>query len=230
MHYLFTFGPNGSYFLSAGTYFVHSKDSLPGPVNDLVVELDRRLLNDSKATQLLKMPWDVAFPMEEGLYTMLWTQSDGGWFRDANLGPNYTGTRLARFINNAMATGKYALPLDVATGYSWQNLPSELEDEIRNDILTRRPYLALNPSVAGQYWALFCDGSTLWDLRPGGANPEPAEKDNGEESAGGTTQNHRVNWREHIHWKESLEMGMATTERFNKGAEFGQNLGTLFGQ
>lgn len=171
------------------TYECSSKKSLPGPVNDLVVELERHTSSDPDGPQFLKMPWDVAFPMEEELYAIMWAQSNGGWFRgifrctskmiandddaDANLGPNYT--RLARFINNAMAAGKYVVrtvfgpqysyfSMSPGMGYSWQNLAPELEEDIQNQFLTRQP-VVVALGVQGAYVALYGDGTVTFKLR-----------------------------------------------------------------
>ncbi|KAJ7670523.1 hypothetical protein B0H17DRAFT_1209256 [Mycena rosella] len=275
MHYLFAFGPNGSYFLSAETYFVFSKALLPGPVNDLVEELDRWTLSEPNAPPLLRVPWDVAFPMEEGLYTMSWTKSEPGCFMDVNLGPNYT--RLECFINKAAAARvytsctvfgpQYSYFSMSPAGYSWQNLSPELEDDIQNGLLKRRPvvvalgiqgshvvlyddgsagvelhgqyplveallqnkgsrqvmHLALNPFVAGQYYAVLADGSTSWDLPtaweeqvtgmdPAFANlnqPEPTK----EVSAGGTgTVQHEVISAEPAKEGKDFEMGVTVLE------------------
>ncbi|KAF7336363.1 hypothetical protein MVEN_02184800 [Mycena venus] len=169
----------------------------------------------------MQAPHDVAFPMEPGLYSLCWRTIGGEeWYEDACLGPNYV--RLAAFVKNVATSGGRTTRTVFGpessyfsispSGYSWQNLPPALQDDIHSGIKTRRPttvalgvqgayvvlyddgsvsldlrgqyplvdsllrntqessrrrgivYLALNPFLPGEYYAVYGDGSTSWNL------------------------------------------------------------------
>ncbi|KAJ7126036.1 hypothetical protein C8R44DRAFT_851604 [Mycena epipterygia] len=162
----FSFGPNRSYFCSAGSVFAWSDNSIPPA-------LARLLLEDNKHPQAMDTPYDVAFPMEPGLYAMCWKTIAGeDWYEDGCLGPNYA--RLARFIKSVAATGKHttrtvfgpgASYFSISpSGYSWQNIVPALEEDIHNCIKTRRP-TTVTLGVQGSYVVLYNDGTVTFDLR-----------------------------------------------------------------
>ncbi|KAJ7667259.1 hypothetical protein B0H17DRAFT_1210339 [Mycena rosella] len=161
----FSFGPNLSYFCSAGSVFAWSDISLPA---GLV-----RLLQNPNHPQALDTPYDVAFPMEPGAYAICWKTNKGeDWYEDGCLGPNYA--RLARFIKSVATTGQHtsrtvfgpgASYFSISpSGYSWQNLPPALEEDIHNCIKTRRP-TTVALGVQGSYVVLYNDGTVTFDLR-----------------------------------------------------------------
>ncbi|KAF7339186.1 hypothetical protein MVEN_01995900 [Mycena venus] len=213
MNCQFSFGPNRSYFCSAGSIYAWSAKSLPPAL--------ARLLEDSAHPQALDIPYDVAFPMEPGTYALCWkTKSGEDWYEDGFLGPSYV--RLARFIKNVATKGAHTTHTVFGarasffsmspSGYCWQNLPPELEDDIHSCMKLRRPvnvalgvqgsyvvmyndgtvtfdfrgqyplvekmirntqeaarrrgvmYIALNPFIAGEYYAVYGDGSASWNF------------------------------------------------------------------
>ncbi|KAJ7767893.1 hypothetical protein DFH07DRAFT_1009278 [Mycena maculata] len=94
------------------------------------------------------------------------------WYEDGCLGPNYA--RLARFIKGVATTGAHttrtafgpgASYFSVSpSGYSWQNIPSGLEDDIHNCMKIRRP-TSVALGVQGSYVVLYNDGTVTFDLR-----------------------------------------------------------------
>ncbi|KAF7328831.1 hypothetical protein MVEN_02512200 [Mycena venus] len=206
----FSFGPNRSYFCSAGSLYAWSENTLPiGLIS---------LLEDATHPQALSTPYDVAFPMEPGTYALCWKTIRGeDWYEDGCLGPNYT--RLSGFIKGVATSGGHTMRTVFGpgasyfsmshSGCSWQNLPLALEDDILNSINVRRPtcvalgaqrsyvviyndrtvtwdlhgqyplveatirnaqekngvmYVALNPFIAGEYYAVYGDGSASWNF------------------------------------------------------------------
>ncbi|KAJ6524185.1 hypothetical protein B0H19DRAFT_1085395 [Mycena capillaripes] len=170
MNCQFSFGPNRSYFCSAGSIYTWSTKSLPPAL--------ARLLEDSAHPQALEIPYDVAFPMEPGTYAVCWKTKSGEDCTsntlppDGCLGPSYA--RLARFIKNVATKGAHttrtvfgahASFFSMSTsGYCYQNLPPELEDDIHSCMKLRRPVnVALG--VQGSYVAMYNDGTVTFDLR-----------------------------------------------------------------
>ncbi|KAJ7159631.1 hypothetical protein C8R46DRAFT_1108747 [Mycena filopes] len=160
----FSFGPNRSYFCSAGTVFAWSNGLLPTGL--------ARLL-DKNHPQALDVPLDVAFPMEAGTYALCWKTTRGeDWYEDGCLGPAYA--RLARFIKNVATKGGYTTRTVFGpgasffsmspAGYCWQNLPIALEDDLHGCMKTRRP-TSVALGVLGAYVVLYNDGTVTFDLR-----------------------------------------------------------------
>ncbi|KAJ7152377.1 hypothetical protein C8R46DRAFT_1357454 [Mycena filopes] len=160
----FSFGPNRSYFCSAGTVFAWSNGLLPTGL--------ARLL-DKNHPQALDVPLDVAFPMEAGSYALCWKTTRGeDWYEDGCLGPAYA--RLARFIKNVATKGGYTTRTVFGpgasffsmspAGYCWQNLPIALEDDLHGCMKTRRP-TSVALGVLGAYVVLYNDGTVTFDLR-----------------------------------------------------------------
>ncbi|KAJ7459339.1 hypothetical protein FB451DRAFT_1182361 [Mycena latifolia] len=208
----FSFGPNRSYFCSAGSAYACGNYMPAGLL---------RLLEDRNHRQAVDTPYDVAFPMEPDTYAICWKTTGGeDWYEDGCLGPNYA--RLAAFIRSVATKGGHTSRTvfgpgasyfsSSPSGYSWQNLPPALEDEIHDCMKVRRPttvalgvqrsyivlyndgtvtfnlqgqyplvdalirntaetsrrrgvtYIALNPFVAGEYYAVYGDGSAAWNF------------------------------------------------------------------
>ncbi|KAJ7459277.1 hypothetical protein FB451DRAFT_1563683 [Mycena latifolia] len=211
----FSFGPNSSYFLIGSGRIAGSDNTLPA---DLL-----RVVEDRQHQLAMNAPYDIAFPMEPDSYFGCWQTTRGTlWYEDEHLGPNYA--RLLAFIRNVAEKGGLTARTVFGPGasyfstsprgFSWQNLPPELEDEIQNSLQCRRPttvalgveksyvalyddgsislelrgqyplveallydtaersrrrniiYIALNPFVAGEYYAVYGDGSARWNLPP----------------------------------------------------------------
>ncbi|KAJ7459295.1 hypothetical protein FB451DRAFT_1506507 [Mycena latifolia] len=135
----FSFAPNSSYFLS-GSGMAWTEKTLPTDVLRYLENRDDPLAVDT--------PYDVAFPMEPDSFFMSWKATDGkDWFERNTLGPNYA--RLSAFIKSVSTVGAHTSSTVFGpgasyfsrspSGFSWQNLPPELEDEIQNNLLKRRP-------------------------------------------------------------------------------------------
>ncbi|KAJ7473617.1 hypothetical protein B0H11DRAFT_1339318 [Mycena galericulata] len=163
MNCQFSFGPNRSYFCSAGSIYAWS--ALPAGLT--------RLLENRNHPQAVATPHDVAFPMEPGFYALCWKTTGGeDWYEDGCLGPNYV--RLARFIKNVATKGGHTTRTTFGpgasffsmspSGYSWQNIPPALEDDIHNCMKIRRP-TSVALGVQGTYVVLYNDGTVTFDLR-----------------------------------------------------------------
>ncbi|KAJ7234504.1 hypothetical protein B0H12DRAFT_1142734 [Mycena haematopus] len=161
----FSFGPNRSYFCRAGTVYAWSERSLPSGL--------ARLLEDSAHPQSLDLPYDVAFPMDPGTYAACWrTKSGQDWYEDGRLGPSYA--RLGRFIKNVATKGGYTTRTVFGpngsffsmspSGFCWQNLPADLEDDMHSCMKLRRP-TSVALGVQGSYIVLYNDGTIVFDLR-----------------------------------------------------------------
>ncbi|KAJ7349689.1 hypothetical protein DFH08DRAFT_124220 [Mycena albidolilacea] len=166
MNCQFSFGPNRSYFCSAGAVYSWSQRSLPPTL--------ARLIEDSAHPQALDIPYDVSFPMEPGAYALCWkTKMGEDWYEDGCLGPSYI--RLARFIKNVATKPGAHTTLTVfganasffsmsPAGCCWQNLPPALEDDIHACMKIRRP-TTVALGVQGSYVVLYNDGTIVFDLR-----------------------------------------------------------------
>ncbi|KAJ7362788.1 hypothetical protein DFH08DRAFT_326666 [Mycena albidolilacea] len=213
MNCQFSFGPDRSYFCSAGSVYAWSDNSLPPGLASI--------LGDSAHPHALNIPHDVAFSMQPGTYALCWKTKRGeDRYEEGCLGPSYP--RLARFITAAAANGSHTTRTVFGpnasffstspSGFCWQNLPPGLEDNMQSCIRLRRPtcvalgvegtyvvvysdgttafdlcgqypllqtiimetapskrglaYVALNPFVAGEYYAVYGDGTATWCLLP----------------------------------------------------------------
>ncbi|KAJ6505342.1 hypothetical protein C8R45DRAFT_547706 [Mycena sanguinolenta] len=165
MNCQFSFGPNRSYFCSAGSVYAWSEKALPPALS--------RLLEDNAHPQAIDTPYDVAFPPQPGTYALCWkTKSGKDWYEDGRLGPHYA--RLARFIKNVATNGGYTTRTVFGpngsffsmspSGFCWQNLPPELEDDIHRCIKIRRP-TSVALGAQGSYIVLYNDGTVVFDLR-----------------------------------------------------------------
>ncbi|KAJ6563287.1 hypothetical protein DFH09DRAFT_1158889 [Mycena vulgaris] len=118
-------------------------------------------------------PYDVAFPLEPGMYATCWKTTSGeDWYENGCMGPQYS--RLALFIKNVATTGgrtsRTVFGPDAsyfsisARGYSGQNLPPTLEDDIHKCSRLRWP-TTVALGVQGSYVVLYSDGTVTFDLR-----------------------------------------------------------------
>ncbi|KAJ7459293.1 hypothetical protein FB451DRAFT_1372027 [Mycena latifolia] len=160
----FSFAPNSSYLLS-GSGMAWTEKTLPTGV--------LRFLEDRNDPLAVGTPYDVAFPMEPDSFFMSWKATDGkDWFERSTLGPNYA--RLSAFVKSVSTEGTHTSSTVFGpgasyfsrspSGFSWQNLPPELEDEIQNTLLKRRP-TTVALGVDKSYVALYDDGSLSLELR-----------------------------------------------------------------
>ncbi|KAJ7936092.1 hypothetical protein B0H13DRAFT_1853785 [Mycena leptocephala] len=117
----------------------------------------------------MQAPHDVAFPMEPGMYVLCWQTTAGEeWYE----GPNYV--RLAAFVRSVATSGGRTTRTVFGpgssyfsispSGYSWQNLPPALQDDMSSGIKKRRP-TTVALGVQGTYAVLYDDGSVSFDLR-----------------------------------------------------------------
>ncbi|KAI0046492.1 hypothetical protein FA95DRAFT_1368319 [Auriscalpium vulgare] len=209
----FSFGPNGSYFLKTESNWAWSDHPLPEPLKEI--------LTDPGHPYAMKYPYDVALGMEPGTYTMFWrTSRDVDAYEDEQLGSSYA--KLRTYVETIgkeggrtshTTFGPNASYFAISpNGFSWQNLPEDLETDILMRIKKTSPgvvalgvsgtyvvlygdgrmtydlddkypavdallrdadglgqrngisYLALNPYVAGQYYAVFGNGSARWNV------------------------------------------------------------------
>ncbi|KAJ6559839.1 hypothetical protein B0H19DRAFT_1069568 [Mycena capillaripes] len=152
MNCQFSFGPHRSYFCSADTVYAWSDNNLPRNL--------ARILEDSAHPQALDTPYDLAFPMEPGTYTLCWKTVRGeDCYEDAQLSPPYA--RLARFIKKTAAKGthtsrtvfgpNFSFFSMSASGYCWQSLPP------RSRRTCRRAY-----ACAGQRVSLWGCTAHMW--------------------------------------------------------------------
>ncbi|KAJ7614933.1 hypothetical protein FB45DRAFT_873801 [Roridomyces roridus] len=164
MNFQFSFGPNRSYFCSVGSVYAWS-NNIPAPL--------ARLLSDPTHPQAVDTPYDLGFAMEPGLYALCWKSKRGQyWWEDSCLGPSYS--RLARFIKNAASRGVHTTHTVFGpscsffsispSGYSWQNIPAALEEDIHHSVKVRRP-TTVALGVGGAYVVLYHDGTVAFDLR-----------------------------------------------------------------
>ncbi|KAJ7258102.1 hypothetical protein B0H12DRAFT_452564 [Mycena haematopus] len=123
---------------------------------------------DGAHPEAMDTPHDVALAMEEGTYLMRcqWKAKNGNNYReDESLGSNYA--RLFQFIKSATSINacttrttfgpRFSYFSISPSGYSWQNIPRILEDEIQNSLKVRRP-TCVALGVDETYVALYDDG------------------------------------------------------------------------
>ncbi|KAJ7914956.1 hypothetical protein B0H13DRAFT_2324763 [Mycena leptocephala] len=112
-------------------------------------------------------PHDVAFPMEQGMYLMRWTDKNGEGRQKHVLDANYA--RLARFVSKAKPTRTTFGPgfsyFSISrSGCSWQNIPPALEDDIQNCMTIRQP-TCVALGMDGTYVVIYNDGTIASELR-----------------------------------------------------------------
>ncbi|KAJ7058220.1 hypothetical protein C8F01DRAFT_312076 [Mycena amicta] len=161
----FAFGPNGAYFCKSDTVWAWSD-------NNTLPERLRLLLEDPNHPQATKLPYDIAFPMEPGTFSMAWQTVRGeGWYEELFLGPRYS--KLAAYILKTAKDGQHTLRTVFGPnasywtmsppGFSWQNLPPELESDMVGRIRKGQP-ICVALGVHGSFVVLYSDGNVTFDV------------------------------------------------------------------
>ncbi|KAJ7153573.1 hypothetical protein C8R43DRAFT_1002601 [Mycena crocata] len=161
----FSFGPNGAFFCKSDTQWAWSDNStLPEPL--------RLILEDPNHPQACQFPYDVAFPVEHGMFSMSWKTVRGeDYYEELFLGPKYS--RLAEFMRSIAQAGEHttrtvfgpnASYFTISTsGFSWQNLPPVLEHDVIGRMKKGLPTnVALG--VHGAFVVLYADGNVTFDV------------------------------------------------------------------
>ncbi|KAF8209709.1 hypothetical protein K438DRAFT_1929672 [Mycena galopus ATCC 62051] len=167
MNCQFSFGPNNSYFCATAGGWVCSENALPAAVY--------RVFIDENHARAMDTPWDVAFAVDEGSYTVRWrAKNDKNYQRPGKIPVDSNYARLGRFMagNNPTLTTfgpGFSYFSFSRTGCSWQNLPPALEESIQNCMNVRRP-ACVALGVEGTYIVIFGDGTVMFDLQ--GKYPE----------------------------------------------------------
>ncbi|KAJ7483966.1 hypothetical protein B0H11DRAFT_2019718 [Mycena galericulata] len=165
MNCQFSFGPDGSYFCSAGSAFKWGEHSIP-------VEFARLLQNRNDPLSL-HTPYDIAFPpSEHGTFAGCWKSLSGEdrFYVPGNymclarliksLGANFAPGQTTRTVFGHGGSFFSMSP----KGYAWQNLPEALEDDIIHSMRVRRP-VCVALGYQNAYVVLYTDGNVLFDLR-----------------------------------------------------------------
>ncbi|KAF7326969.1 hypothetical protein MVEN_02591100 [Mycena venus] len=161
----FSFGPNGAFFAKSDSIWAWSdNNTLPEPL--------RLILEDPNHPQANKFPYDVAFPMEPGRFSMSWKTVKGeDYYEELFLGPSYT--KLAEYMRNIAQNGEHCTRTVFGpnasyftispSGFSWQNLPPVLESDILGRMKKGLPTnVALG--VHGSFVVLYSDGNVTFDV------------------------------------------------------------------
>ncbi|KAJ7160920.1 hypothetical protein C8R46DRAFT_1105971 [Mycena filopes] len=161
----FSFGPNGAFFCKSDTQWAWSdNNTLPEPL--------RLILEDPNHPQANQFPYDVAFPMEPGMFMMSWKTVKGeDYYEELFLGPRYA--KLAEFMRNIAQAGDHTTRTVFGpngsyftvspSGFSWQNLPSVLEHDIIARVKKGFPTnVALG--IHGAFVVLYSDGNVTFDV------------------------------------------------------------------
>ncbi|KAF8172787.1 hypothetical protein K438DRAFT_2023652 [Mycena galopus ATCC 62051] len=161
----FSFGPNGAFFAKSDTIWAWSdNNTLPEPL--------RLILEDPNHPQANKFPYDVAFPMEPGMFCMSWKTVKGeDYYEELFLGPRYS--KLAEFMRNIAQNGEHCTRTVFGpntsyftispSGYSWQNLPPALETDITGRLKKGSPTnVALG--VHGSFVVLYSNGNVSFEV------------------------------------------------------------------
>ncbi|KAJ7686824.1 hypothetical protein B0H17DRAFT_1136686 [Mycena rosella] len=161
----FSFGPNGAFFCKSDTIWAWSdNNTLPEPL--------RLILEDPNHPQANKFPYDVAFPLEPGMFSMSWKTVKGeDYYEELFLGPRYS--KLAEFMRNIAQAGEHTTRTVYgpnasyftisSSGFSWQHLPPMLESDIVARLKKGFPTnVALG--VHGAFVVLYGDGNVTFDV------------------------------------------------------------------
>ncbi|KAJ6524536.1 hypothetical protein B0H19DRAFT_1200189 [Mycena capillaripes] len=161
----FSFGPNGAFFCKSDTIWAWSdNNTLPEPL--------RLILEDPNHPQANKFPYDVAFPMEPGMFMMSWkTKNNEDYYEELFLGPRYA--KLAEYMRNLAQSGEHTTRTVFGpnasyftcspSGFSWQHLPAVLEQNIIGHMKKGLPTnVALG--VQGAFCVLYSDGNVVFDV------------------------------------------------------------------
>ncbi|KAF7300267.1 hypothetical protein MKEN_01350800 [Mycena kentingensis (nom. inval.)] len=168
----FSFGPNNAFFCKSDSLWAWSDNNLPEPL--------RLLLEDPNHPQATKLPFDVAFPMEHGLFSMAW-ETHGGetWYEGIRahnrqqlfLGPRYI--KLAEYIRRIAKVGEHTTRTVFGesasyfsmspSGYSFQHLPPALESDMLGRMKQTQP-TCVALGVRGSFVALYSNGTVTFDV------------------------------------------------------------------
>ncbi|KAJ7153574.1 hypothetical protein C8R43DRAFT_1126849 [Mycena crocata] len=148
-------GTNNAFFFKTGSQWSWSdNNTLPEPL--------RRVLEDHAHPDYNKFPYDIAFAMEPGAYSMCWkTKDDRDLYEADYLGQHYVklGTFMAGKTENTVFGPYHSYFSTSKSGLSWQNLPPALETNIMDRLKLGRPkVVALG--MRGAFVVLY-DDSTL---------------------------------------------------------------------
>ncbi|KAJ6630139.1 hypothetical protein B0H10DRAFT_1939355 [Mycena sp. CBHHK59/15] len=162
MNCQFSFGPNNAYFCKSDTNWAWSD-------NNTLSEPLRRVLEDPDHPFATKFPYDVAFPMELGLYSMCWKAKDDCDYsqywtlahRIVQPTEDYLGShyiKLGAFMGNGMTSHTVFGPYHgFFSSLCWQNLPPALATDIMGR-LKRWRLATVALGVCGAYVVLYDDG------------------------------------------------------------------------
>ncbi|KAJ7468457.1 hypothetical protein FB451DRAFT_1400835 [Mycena latifolia] len=161
----FSFGPNGAFFCKSDTIWAWSdNNTLPEPL--------RLILEDPHHPQANKFPYDVAFPMEHGMFSMAWKTVKGeDYYEELFLGPRYS--KLAEFMRNIAQAGEHTTRTVFGpnasyftfstSGFSWQHLPPVLESDIVGRMKKAFP-TSVALGIHGAFVVLYGDGNVTFDV------------------------------------------------------------------
>ncbi|KAJ7619350.1 hypothetical protein FB45DRAFT_1033213 [Roridomyces roridus] len=160
----FSFGPNGAFFCKSDTIWAWSDNNLPEPL--------RLILEDPNHPQANQFPYDVAFPMEAGMFNMCWKTVKGeDYYEELFLGPKYS--KLAEFMRTIAQSGEHTTRTVFGpnssyftispSGFSWQHLPADLETSITSRLRKGFP-TCVALGVHGSFVALFGDGTITFEV------------------------------------------------------------------
>ncbi|KAF8215516.1 hypothetical protein K438DRAFT_1926128 [Mycena galopus ATCC 62051] len=157
MKHQFSFGPNESYFCNGVKGVAYSDQGLPQEVLSILTNAN------------MGSPQDVAFAVEQGLYLMRWSAKDGKDYKATGEIPSDSNyARLVRFVNDAKPTRTTFGPgfsyFSISTsGYSWQNIPPALEEDIHSRIKIRQP-TCMALGINGAFVAIYNDSTVSFNL------------------------------------------------------------------
>ncbi|KAJ7452168.1 hypothetical protein B0H11DRAFT_1927589 [Mycena galericulata] len=170
----FSFGPNGAFFCKSDTIWAWSdNNTLPEPL--------RLILEDPNHPQANKFPYDVAFPVEPGMFSMSWKTVRGEDYYEGKtdhndtpelfLGPRYS--KLAEFMRSIAQAGEHTTRTVFgpnasyftmsSSGFSWQNLPSVLEHDMVGRMKKGLP-TTVTLGMNGAFVVLYGDGNVTFDV------------------------------------------------------------------
>ncbi|KAJ7270859.1 hypothetical protein C8J57DRAFT_293368 [Mycena rebaudengoi] len=161
----FSFGPNNAFFCKSDSIWAWSDNgTLPEPL--------RQILEDPHHPQANQFPYDVAFPMEHGMFSMAWKTVKGeDYYEELFLGPKYS--KLADFIRQCAQGGGHTTRTVFGPnmsyfsispdGFSWQHLPPVLEADIMGRMKKGVPTnVALG--AHGSFVVLYNNGNVTFDV------------------------------------------------------------------
>ncbi|KAJ7619354.1 hypothetical protein FB45DRAFT_930551 [Roridomyces roridus] len=140
-------------------------------INNTLPERLRFILENKDHPQANRLPYDVAFPMEPGMFSIWWHTVQGEDRYDASsLGPQYT--ELVEFIRKNAHSRQHTSQTVFGPnasyftfsphGYSWQHLPRDLKASIKGRMNLGRP-TCVALGVHGSFVVLFEDGVRIFE-------------------------------------------------------------------